>query len=100
MSRELGDGPEDWSAYQRYPADPRSDLRWAFLPLALLRGIITWVTGKDPVAESRHRRLARDQAEGAAKYEAIERSAYEHLGGSRDTQRPPEGGAAEVNTRS
>lgn len=97
MSRELGDGPEEWSSYQRYPADPRSDMRWAFLPLALLRGIATWITGRDPVAESRHRRLARDQAEGAARYQALEQSAYQHLGTGHDAQPdtrpgPPEGG--------
>lgn len=58
------------------------------MPFALLRGIITWITGRDPIVERRRRQLAREQADGQARYDALEREVYDHLGSSPD-MRPP-----------
>lgn len=79
MSSELGNGPEDWD-YQQYPVDDATDARWALPVFALCRGIVAWVTGRDPVLERRRQNLARQQAENTAKYASLEEAAYRHLG--------------------
>ncbi len=93
MSAELGNGSEDWS-YLHHPPDDAADVRWALLPLALVRGVTAWITLRDPNVERRRRRLARDQAQGEVKYEALEKEAYEclGLGGEKYDQRGEEGG--------
>jgi hypothetical protein len=73
------DGVGGWS-YLPYPEDKRNDMRWALFPFSIIRGIIAWVTGKDPVTERRQRRLAEDQTRSATELAEAEKEAYRHLG--------------------
>lgn len=84
LSPEMGEtpnNPEDWT-YLEYPNDDRRDYRWAgFWPLPLIRGLLTWITGRDPLAERRRQELARQQAANHARMEEREKDAYGHLNG-------------------
>lgn len=74
-----GRGPEDWGV-ANYVGDDRVDSRWAsLLGLLSIRGLITWVTGKDPVLERRRQQLAEEQIANARRYEDLEQEAYQHL---------------------
>ena len=82
MSAADGNGPEDWS-YLHRSQDFRRDMRWALFPWSLIRGLATWIRGKDPVEERRQARLAREQSESADHFADPEREAYRSLGGDR-----------------
>jgi hypothetical protein len=85
VTTELGNGPEDWG--DQYPASEAADLRWALPGFAILRGLVTWITGRDPVVERRRRELAREQSQGLLRYERLERDAFRRLGEGIDRPR-------------
>lgn len=55
-------------------------MRWANPLAALIRGIATWVRGKDPVVERRRRQVADEQAKNESKYRDLEKQAYDQIG--------------------
>jgi hypothetical protein len=63
--------------------------RWGLLDFALLRGVITWITGKDPIEQRERRRLARESRQNFEKYESAEKEAYETI--RRQVTRPHAG---------
>ena len=71
--------PADWS-YLHTPEDFQSDMRWSSFPLSIIRGLVLWLLGKDPVAERRQRQIDEEQVRSAARLEEAERDAYRHIG--------------------
>jgi hypothetical protein len=87
VAADDSNGPEDWS-YLHRSQDFRRDMRWAVFPWALIRGISTWIRGKDPVEERRQAQLAREQSQSAERFAEPEREAYRSL--AEDRNQSPE----------
>lgn len=71
--------PEDWSYLQK-PEDFRSDMRWAIFPLPIIRGLVLWLTGRDPAVARRQRQIDEEQMRSAARLEEAEHEAYRQIG--------------------